>query len=254
MKKHEKTNTWLYMSFKHDITDSFGNTIPYPHKHFINSDSTVYAWLIDGFFGTKKGLEHLNDIIARFLLTFPDSKYIKHFNDSHSIISPFKLKAFYNLKSKVNKRKDYIRSDVLFDSTFWVLKYYAEDLIKEDGFIIYQKLEDFAMENFASKEKSTLRCKCRNIYYWYDARDWQIGRAERKFETKGELMASRSNHMKKINKERQELAKKKVLSCVTGMFEFEYKKKNGDWNISKIAKESGTSRNTVYKYIAELTP
>ena len=249
------TNTWLYMSFKHDITDSLGDTVPYPHKHFVNKYDTTYCWLIDGFFGTKKGLEHLNDIIARFLLTYPDSKYLKHFNDTTSTITPSKLKAFYNLKSRVAKQKDYVRADVQFDSTFWVLKYYAEDLIREDGFIIYQKLEDYAMDNFAGgrADNSTLRAKSRSIYYWYDARDWAIGREHKPFgTTKEEILATRQEHMKKINKERQELTKKKVLSCVTGMFEFEYKKKNGDWNISKIAKESGTSRNTVYKYIENL--
>jgi transcriptional regulator of acetoin/glycerol metabolism len=45
--------------------------------------------------------------------------------------------------------------------------------------------------------------------------------------------------------------KKKVYNLIGGMFKDEYKKKNGNWNVSKIAKESGTSRNTVYKYITD---
>ena len=254
MNSNNDTNTWLYMSFKHDITDSLGDTVPYPHKHFVNQYDTVYCWLIDGFFGTKRGLEHLNDIIARFILTYPGSKYVKHFGDTTSTSTPSKLKEFYGLKSKVNKQKDYVRADVQFDSTFWVLKYYAEDLIKQDGFIIYQKLEDFAMDNFAGgrADNSTLRAKSRSIYYWYDARDWAIGREHKIFENKEDLMASRIEHMKNINKKRIEDTDRKIQNCISGMFKNEYKKKNGKWNISKISKDTGLHRNTVSKYIATI--
>ena len=251
------TNTWIYFQFSSDeILDDLGSSIPYPHKHFVNEQqgTYTYCWLLDGFFDTKKGIEHLNDIIARFILTFPDCKYIKHYKDSTTNINPLKLKAFYNLKSKVEKQKSYIKADVQFDTVFWVLKYYSEDLIREDGFIIHDKLYNYAIEHFIgrAKDKSTLKAKCRNIWNWYSDRDWKIGRENRKFETKEELMASRSTHMKKVNKDRQEETRRKVLNCVTGLLKEEYKKKNGEWNISKIAKESGTSRNTVYKYICKL--
>ena len=43
--------------------------------------------------------------------------------------------------------------------------------------------------------------------------------------------------------------KQKLDKILTGMFTFEYKLKNGSWNISKIAKDSKLSRNTVYKYL-----
>ena len=251
MRNDTITNTWLYMSFKHDITETLGDTVPYPHKHFVNKYDTVYCWLIDGFFGTKKGLGHLNDIIARFILTYPDSKYLKHFNDTTSTVTPSKLKAFYNLKSKVTKQKDYVRADVQFDTTFWVLKYYAEDLIREDGFIIYQKLEDYALENFigGKADNSTLRAKSRSIYYWYEARDWAIGRADKKFETKEQWVASRKEHMTKINKDKAKDTDRKIQNCINGLLKIEYIKPSGKWNIAKICKDTGLHRNTVSNYL-----
>jgi predicted transcriptional regulator len=45
--------------------------------------------------------------------------------------------------------------------------------------------------------------------------------------------------------------RRKVLNIVTGMFADEYKKKSGEWNISKIARESGVTRDSVRKYLKE---
>ncbi len=64
-------------------------------------------------------------------------------------------------------------------------------------------------------------------------------------------MASRQEHAKKMTQKRVKETKVKINNCINGMFTFEYKKKNGDWNISKIAKDSGTSRTTVYKYLEQ---
>jgi DNA-binding phage protein len=249
-----RTNTWIYIQFANDdVTAELGNILPYPHRHWINEQtgSITYAWLLDGFFDTRKGLEYLNDVIARFILTFPQSKYIKHYKDSTSTIKPLKLKSFYNLKSKTEKRKEYIRADVQYDTIFWVLKYYAEDLIRSDGFIIYDKLYSYAVEHFIdkAKDKSTLKAKCRNIYNWYSDRDWKIGRENRKYDTKEELMASRSDHMKRVNKAKAEEKKRIVTNLTTGLLAHEYKKPSGKWNVTKIAKDGGVSRDTVYKYL-----
>lgn len=61
---------------------------------------------------------------------------------------------------------------------------------------------------------------------------------------------TRQENMLKQSKARAQEARKKIFNLVGGMFAFEYKK-NDKWNISKIARESKTSRDTVYKYIAE---
>ena len=66
-------------------------------------------------------------------------------------------------------------------------------------------------------------------------------------------MATRQEHALKNSKKIAEKTEKKVLNCITGMFAHEYKKLNGTWNISKIAKDSGTTRPTVMKYLPKET-
>lgn len=63
------------------------------------------------------------------------------------------------------------------------------------------------------------------------------------------IMATRQKHIKKVHSKRVNETKQKLDKILTGMFTFEYKLKNGSWNISKIARDSGLSRNTVYTYI-----
>lgn len=258
--KNQVKNTWLHISFQDDVTDSFGSIIPYPHHHYIKNHKLVYCWLIDGFFSTKKNVEFLNDIIARFKISFVDSKYLKHSKDSQSTITPLKLKQFQGLKSKAKAivKEKYQRADTRDDYVFWCIKLHCEDLIRQNGLIVYSTLEDWAFDNFVdcTKDNSTLRAKCRSTYNWYFDRDWKIGRANKKYSNMREYqelnMATRQEQAKIMHTKLAEETKRKVLNVVTGMFSEDYKKKNGDWNVSKIAKDSKTSRNTVMKYLKEI--
>lgn len=62
-------------------------------------------------------------------------------------------------------------------------------------------------------------------------------------------MATRQAHARKMTDQKIKKTKEKIFSCIKGMFAFEYRDSEGNWLISKIAKDSGTSRTTVYKYI-----
>lgn len=62
-------------------------------------------------------------------------------------------------------------------------------------------------------------------------------------------MATRLKHIKKVNENRVKVSKNKIDNLTLGMFSFEYKLKNGSWNISKIARDTGLTRKTVYKYL-----
>jgi len=249
----KKLATWLYFKAFCDVTDSFGNIIPYPSMHYQDTDGLlIYGWLIDGYFRTKNNIEFLNDIIARFLLTFSEELKLKKIQTVKTSQNCYKLRNFQNLKSIVEQKKEYSRADTNFDNTFWVLKLRAEDIIKHKGYVTYDELLSFAFESFTDlKDKSTLKSKCRSIVKWYKSRDWEIGRANKKFNSKEELMATRKEHMININKRKAELTKRKITNMVTGIFASEYKKKNGEWNITKIAKEAKVARNSVYKYIKE---
>ena len=102
--KSQLKNTWLHISFEDDISAELGNVIPYPHHHYMRNNKLVYCWLIDGFFDTLKGVQFLNDIIARFKITFESSQYLKHSIDNESFINPLKLKQFQGLKAEPYKR------------------------------------------------------------------------------------------------------------------------------------------------------
>lgn len=242
-----------------DISHLFGNEVPYPQAHYYSNEYSrmVYCWYIDGFFKTQKNIKFINDIIARFKLT-ADCKLHSFKSLTVENINPIKLKAFQGLKSLAkDKLKDkYQRVETRADDyVFWCLKLYAEDLIRQDGLIIWNTFENWAFDNFIdlAKDKSTLKAKCRNIFNWYCDRDWRIGRVNKSTKTKVEIMASRVEHAKKIHKKLADDTKKKVLNCVTGMFAHEYKKPNGSWNVTKIAKDSGTTRPTVMKYLPKET-
>lgn len=241
------------------VADLFGNEVPYPHSHYYSNEYSrmVYCWFIDGFFGTKNNIKFLNDIIARFKITV-DCKLHSFKSVPMENINPIKLKAFQGLKSLANDKlkEKYQRVETRAnDYVFWCLKLYAEDLIRQDGLIVWNNFENWAFENFIdlAKDKSTLKAKCRNIFNWYFDRDWKIGRVNKSNKTKEQIMATRQEHAKKIHTKLANDTKKKVLNCITGMFAHEYKKPNGSWNVTKIANDSGTSRPTVMKYLPKET-
>ena len=254
--KSQLKNTWLQISFADDISSELGNTMPYPHHHFMRNNKLVYCWLIDGFFDTLKGVQFLNDIIARFKITFESSQYLKHSTDNKSTICPLKLKAFQGLKSRAIQRiQQTHRFDASKDFIFYSLKFYAEDLIKEKTIFTLNDLEDFALLNFIekAKDRSTLKAKCRNIYSYYLERNFECDKSKYIKKNKDLVMATRQEHAKKIHTKLANDTKKKVLNCITGMFKDEYRKKDGSWNVTKIANDSGTTRPTVMKYLPKET-
>lgn len=254
--KSQIKNTWLQISFEDDISAELGNTIPYPHHHFMRNNKLVYCWLIDGFFDTLKGIQFLNDIIARFKITFETSQYLKHTVDTESTLCPLKLKAFQNLKSRAIQR---IQQTTRFDGTrdfiFHCLKLHAELIIKEKGIFSYDELLEFALINFIdkAKDRSTLKAKCKRIFNWYLDRNFEPTQTVYIKKNKDLVMATRQEHAKKIHTKLANDTKKKVLNCITGIFKDEYRKKDGSWNVTKIANDSGTTRPTVMKYLPKET-
>lgn len=254
--KSQLKNTWLHISFEDDISAELGSVIPYPHHHYMRNNKLVYCWLIDGFFDTLKGVQYLNDIIARFKITFETSQYLKHSIDNESFINPLKLKQFQGLKSRaVQKIIQNSRYDGTRDFIFYCLKLHAEIIIKEKGIFSYDELIDFAIINFIdkAKDRSTLKAKCKNIFNWYLERNFELTQTVYVKKEKDLVMATRQEHAKKITKNTSEKYKKKVLNLITGIFKDEYRKKDGSWNVTKIANDSGTTRPTVMKYLPKET-
>ncbi len=243
MKLYQK-NTKISITIQGDGSEIFEYSLPLPHGYTRNGDIYTIEYIVNGFFHTNKSIAYLNDILARFTL----SMKVLDTRVTSSEDEGIELSYFQCLKS-IKRANDYEKGDRGEDNIFWSIKLYTEDLIRESGegnLISYFLIESFAFARFIdrAKDKSTLKAKCRSIWNWYDERGWTIPR-------KG-LGMSRQEGAKKAREKRMADTKRKILSIVTGMFKDDYKTKSGRWNISKIAKDSETSRNSVMKYLKEI--
>jgi hypothetical protein len=253
--KYVNTNTTLLVVARNDLSYSFGNELPYPQKHFMSGNVFKYFWNINGFFGTNKSINYMNDIKARLHITFKNTIVeTKHYNNYQS--STLELSHFQGLKSiAINIINKTNRYDNTKDFIFWCLKLYAEDMIRESGVITYDILFQFAENNFwndlgtrSCKDYSTLKAKCRSIVNYYICKEYRLDKYVRKL-TDEEYKMTRSQNMKRIKKRQAEETKKKVEHFMSGLFIDDYKKPNGKWNKSKIADALGITRPTLDKYL-----
>ncbi len=244
--------TWLYFFLWDAQGDEFLEyNLPYPNYLLHAQKGVFIGWLINGYPGTKKAREYFNDIIARFIIAYKQNKperlpykpieeRMAHIDTKHT----WELKNFQNLPSLywANNKKIYTHESLgTIDQIFWAIKIYTEELIKEFGEgipIPYEMLENYAFRNFFDKkDKSTLRAKCRNIWNWYNDRGWKMTRRERA------LTNAKSIKEKK---------RRQILNAVTGIMKDEYIKPDGTWNIYKLTKDLGMSKNTIKRHIKEL--
>ncbi len=255
---------WIYfwLNGAGDEWIDYNLPIPTLQKH-INQGYFV-GWAIDGYFATPKGIEFLNDIIARFLISFkelnikrlpfkPQTKDLDS-KTAHIYAKVYKLKEFSKqLKSlPVKKRLNPSRADMFEDFTFWAIKLYAEDMIRDYGQISYGIFETWALTQFEYKERSTIRAKCRSIYNWYEEKNWELSKKHKPLKQHlEETMASRKEHIIRLNKNKGEQNKRAVINVITGLFADDYKKKSGAWHFGKIATQVGLSSKTVAKIIKE---
>jgi hypothetical protein len=257
-------NTQLTISFREDITNDLGNVLPYPTKYYMSNGIFIYSWCIVGFFDTLKSSNYINDIIARFLITYKDiikdTNYfkIKSLNSSNF----YKLKNFQGLKSiTISKINETNKFDGTNDFIFWSLKLYSERVILETGIITYDRLFDYGYYHFnpsdgittVCKDLSTLKAKCRSIVNYYIGRDYELDRYIRKTKTKEEWIMTRTQNMIKQNKKKSLSNRQKIENLLSGMFvEDLYKKPNGKYHISNIMKDLNLSRNTVKKHLKDI--
>jgi len=255
---------WLYFHIIGNGAEWIDYKLPIPSLHKQINNGYFIGWAIDGYFATPKGQEFLNDIIARFLLSFehierlPFKPQEKDFNSNTARIyaKVYKLREFSKqLKSLPTRKHIPKRADNFEDFTFWAIKLYAEDMIRATGFIVYDSLESWALSQFVDKERSTIRAKCRSIWNWYNERDFDIPSKKTHRKLKDyleETMATRKEQAIRMGKEKKEKNRRKVINLITGLYADDYKKKNGKWHYIKIAEATGLSRYTVSTIIKEL--
>ncbi len=252
-----KDTYWILFHLQGNGTEWIDQGLPTPsYLEHINKGYLI-AWAIDGYFGTQKATEYLNDIIARVLITFKDLKPKRQLykpkieSTSHYLPKIYKLQELQNLKSIKKRAKAPTRADNFDDHVFWSIKLFCEDLIRSQSLPTFSQLEEFAYHNFNHKDKSTLRAKCRSIYNWYEAKEWKLP-YKRKTKTAEELKLTRQERARANTKAREEKVRAKVINAVTGLMAEIYKKKNGTWHIGKISEDTGVHRETVSKYLKEL--
>ena len=226
----------------------------------------MIAYAIDGYFGTNTSTAYLNDVIARFLLSFKEYKPTRVADETlvslrsrssttrYGTYLPkiYKLKELQALKSLNNNKLPRASADKFEDFTFWAIKFYCEDLIKSQGMATAEQLIDFAYSNFEGKEYSTLRAKCRSIWNYYEQRNWSIPVPYTK-KPQGEVMATRLEHIEQVNKNRVIRSNNKIKAILDDIFlQDDIKFKNGKYRIQKIAELTNLTRQTVSKYLKEM--
>lgn len=219
----------------------------------------MIAYAIEGYFGTTKGTEYLNDIIARFLVTLKECRPTRVLPERGTKGAEiryypkiYKLKELQALKSLSNKKLPRAGADKFNDFTFWAIKFHCEDLIKTQGIVGSEQLIDFAVQNFEGKEHSTLKAKCRSVWNYYEQKNWTIPIPYTK-KDKGEVMATRLEHIKKVNENRANQNRNKIKAILDDIFlQDNIKFKNGKYRVGEIAKLTNLHRETISKYLKEM--
>jgi len=194
------------------------------------------------------------------ILTLPVSERLMYApREEHKQINTiYRLKDFRALKSLtkqyVPKLNSHMKGD---DNTFWEVKLFIEHRIRDNGgegsFVDFTTVFDHAMHFYEWKDTSTCKAKIRNIWNWYESRDWQYHILKKSSKTEEEILMTRQEHAKKMTAKRVQKAKNAVYQAMFGLEAFEYKKADNSYNISKIARDFKMSPKTVRKYVDELS-
>lgn len=247
---YNNLNTLLILTIRGSGSDLFEFNIYDLVSYYKRENETLYSiqFIFDGVFRTPKSIDFLNDILGRFYLSFTEDEILRATRQEVRTTKPTKkLKAFQNLESL----KDiYIpRSANNNDVVFWSLKLWIEARIKETDFIPYSTLEDYAITHFLdlAKDYSTLKAKCRNLWHWYEARNWQPTKRGKKYKDLKtyleETKMTRSENAKAMADKKIKENTEKILKAKEAC-EFLGEK----MNITNIALYSKLHRNTVSKY------
>ena len=261
-------------------TEVFDTFLPPLNIHkWVDNKSYLVSWLYEGYFLTKQNQKFLEDIIKRKIETLEkngalrvewigwiniarlDDNDIIHLNayNLRDDIAPYleykQNKTDYRALELLASATEYKESD---DAFFDWLRFKVYDFVKENGknALTLDYCRELAIIGYEimghKKGISTPLAKAKAIYEWvienYNPKgNWDY---KRKLTDK-ELEVTRRERALTNNKKRYDEAHKAIISLATGMFKDEYKKKDGSFNINKLAKDTGYSRNTIYKHLKD---
>ena len=252
---------WLQFHINGNGTEWIDQGLPTPTYHEHINRGYIIAYALDGYFGTNENTAYLNDIIARFLITFREYKPSRMpiplrdpcINSGTYLPKIYKLKELQALKSLANNKLPRAGADKFEDFTFWAIKFYCEDLIKSQGIPTADQLINFALSNFENKEQSTLKAKCRSVWNYYEKRDWQLTTPYKRKCTEEQYMATRQENIKKVHKNTAIKNRNKIKAVLDDIFlQDDIKFKNGKYRVGKIAELTKMTRQSVSKYLKEM--
>lgn len=290
MRNYNIKNTYFLQFFHRNGLGIEWIDLGLPTPHYLQHVQTGYfiAWALDGYFYTTKAKTFLLDIVARYIHAFPSAEklnykpYIEYRkNNAHTIDrGPYKLKNIathlpslphesgeltnvIKLIIKENSRLD----DRVFEASRWHLYRYAyaygTDAITYDYVLTILKIENEllghpkTLNDLKSKAKRMTEYM-RNEFIVYETNKYAHWNKQKKakymqkYRIRKELVKmTRSEAGKNAATVKAKRAKNAVKEVITGLLAETYKKKNGDWNISKIAKDTNLDRSTVRKYLKE---
>ena len=228
----------------------------------ITAQFIVYKLVVDGYGGTKRAKQFETDILLRFQILNDDI-----FSDIEKKITS--EPSSYNLKELSNRLPSLPKYDKDFiarvldnpkkyeDLCFWAMKAQMELLIKQGYTQSYNTLLEWALEQFSSKEFSTLKAKAKSIFNWYHARSFKtFGAYERKTKTKEEWIMTRSENMKRVKALQKNKTQGAIKEILNGLFADEYKHQKGRFkglvNVPKLARYMGVSEKTILRNLKEM--
>jgi len=266
-----------------ELLDTF---LPFPNIHkWLDDRSYLVAWLIEGYFLTEHNQEFLKDVIKRKIETLLKAGALRiewvgwiniaKLNDNDIIhlnaynlkddIAPYlesikKDKRGYKVLELLATHTEYKESD---DAFFDWLRFKVYDFVKENGknALTLDYCKELAIIGYEimghKKGISTPLAKAKAIYNWVvenylkgvrNVCNWNYVRKTKDDE---ELEMTRRERALSNAKTQYEKAHKKIMSLLIDKLADKYKKKNGKWHISKIAKDLEMSRDTIRKHLKD---
>ena len=278
---------WLYIELHGNGTEWLEIGLPIPSLYVKTRFGAYVGWMIEGFFATERNLAFLRDVFERIRRTFalhgaqvrilPYKPNIVHLTNATLTDNVYNLRddiapRLVSISDAEKKSEQVLATFSAFgesteDALFDAIRFATYDFVRANGkgALTPEYVEEIARIKYevigSSKGWSTAKAKARNIYKWVKenfkekagVNHWNYtpkfkGNPEKEEEL---LMTRRERALenaKKIKEEKRRI----ILSIVKGMFAEDYRKKDGTWNISKLARELKMDPKTVRKHLREL--
>jgi hypothetical protein len=284
---------WLQFYIDGAGTEWFDIGLPTPtYLHHARSGYFL-AYAIDGYFGTKKGQEYLLDLVTRFLATmvvegvgverlgyrpyFEDRQFNAHFFPAiYSLSALSKALPYRALDMRPSAKKQaealaalYCYSGKTEDALFDAIRFPFYDFVRANGkscltLEYVETIAEIAYERIGSKKGwSTAKSKAKAVYNWVmefynpngsGINNWNyVPKFKGNPEKERELKMTRIERAKTNAATKEQNTREKIRLFLNTFDALDCRKKNGKWNISKIAKKLGMKPQTVSKHLKALS-